>query len=102
MGKRCVTTQLPTMISTRWGLALRHLAIGDVFAGRYAVVDVLGSGGMGSVYRVVDTLLDETVALKLSRPHSTTGTATTLARAAQRGALGFRCAHRCVGRFLTS
>jgi serine/threonine-protein kinase len=32
--------------------------------GRYEVVGILGSGGMGSVYKVVDTMLDEVVALK--------------------------------------
>jgi Ser/Thr protein kinase RdoA (MazF antagonist) len=38
-----------------------------VLAGRYQVLGLLGSGGMGSVYRVHDTQLDAVVALKLMR-----------------------------------
>jgi serine/threonine-protein kinase len=36
-------------------------------AGRYRVLSLLGCGGMGSVYRVHDTELDQVVALKLLR-----------------------------------
>ena len=37
---------------------------GTLFAGRYLVIDDLGKGGMGHVYRVLDTKIDEEVALK--------------------------------------
>jgi serine/threonine protein kinase/tetratricopeptide (TPR) repeat protein len=39
-----------------------------VFASRYEVLDELGSGGMGKVYRVYDRKLEEEVALKVIRP----------------------------------
>jgi serine/threonine protein kinase len=41
---------------------------GDVLVGRYRVVRVIGSGGAGEVYEVVDTQLGGTVALKTLRP----------------------------------
>jgi serine/threonine protein kinase len=44
------------------------LTRGTVFAGRYEILEELGTGGMGSVYRVFDRKLEEEVALKLIRP----------------------------------
>lgn len=47
--------------------ALR-LERGTLFAGRYEIIEELGRGGMGSVYRVMDKKIKEEVALKLIRP----------------------------------
>lgn len=45
-----------------------ELRSGAVFAKRYQVIEELGMGGMGRVYRVLDRKLDEEIALKLIRP----------------------------------
>src|SRR4051812_14254931 len=40
---------------------------GTTLANRYAVLELLGAGGMGAVYRAHDRELDEMVALKVIR-----------------------------------
>jgi serine/threonine protein kinase/Tfp pilus assembly protein PilF len=45
-----------------------QLARGTVFANRYEIIEELGVGGMGRVYRAEDTKVKEQVALKLLRP----------------------------------
>lgn len=45
-----------------------QLERGTLFAGRYEVIEELGRGGMGSVYRVLDKKINEEVALKLIKP----------------------------------
>jgi tetratricopeptide (TPR) repeat protein/TolB-like protein len=45
-----------------------RFAPGSIFAGRYRIIEDLGSGGMGKVFKVLDTEINETVALKLILP----------------------------------
>ncbi len=45
-----------------------ELRRGTRFAERYEIIEELGKGGMGAVYRVKDVKLDEEMALKLLRP----------------------------------
>ncbi len=47
---------------------MAELDIGTTFAGRYQVIEELGRGGMGRVYKVLDKELGEKVALKLLKP----------------------------------
>jgi eukaryotic-like serine/threonine-protein kinase len=41
---------------------------GDLLGGRFEILQVLGEGGMGTVYKAVDREVDHVVALKLIRP----------------------------------
>jgi serine/threonine protein kinase len=50
---------------------LQELSRGSFFAGRYEILEELGEGGMGKVYRVVDKKINEEVSLKLIRPEIT-------------------------------
>ena len=43
---------------------------GDVFAGRYEILEDLGQGGIGKVYKVFDQKTKKTVALKLIKPET--------------------------------
>jgi serine/threonine protein kinase/tetratricopeptide (TPR) repeat protein len=47
---------------------LSELIPGETFAGRYQVIEDLGKGGMGRVYKVYDTEVREKLALKLLNP----------------------------------
>ncbi len=47
---------------------VRELATGTTFAHRYQIIEELGKGGMGRVYKVFDTEVKEKLALKLLNP----------------------------------
>jgi len=47
---------------------VEELTRGTTFAGRYEIIEELGKGGMGRVYRVEDKKLKQEVALKLIKP----------------------------------
>ncbi len=46
-------------------MATKDLESGSTFAGRYQVIEELGKGGMGSIYKVLDKKINEKIALKL-------------------------------------
>ncbi len=46
----------------------KELTTGSTFAGRYQIIEELGKGGMGKVYKVHDTKIKEKIALKLIKP----------------------------------
>jgi len=47
---------------------LKELSVGSTFAERYKVIEELGKGGMGRVYKAYDTEIKEQVALKILNP----------------------------------
>jgi len=47
---------------------IKELTTGSTFAGRYEIIEELGKGGMGKIYKVFDTKIKEKIALKLIKP----------------------------------
>ena len=74
------------------------LVVGERFAGRYDIQEVLGSGGMGVVYRAFDREVGEAVAIKALRPDLGGIDATLLERFKQELRLARRITHRNVVR----
>jgi len=58
----------PLVMTETLQTPVRELTMGSTFAGRYQVIEELGHGGMGRVYKVFDTDIKEKIALKLLRP----------------------------------
>ncbi|MFX0197359.1 MAG: protein kinase [Candidatus Hodarchaeota archaeon] len=74
-----------------------ELTTGSVFAGRYQIVEELGEGGMGKVYKVIDKQLNEEVALKLVKPEIASDKK-TIKRFRNELKLSRKISHRNVGR----
>jgi len=51
---------------------IEELTTGSTFAGRYQIIEELGKGGMGKVYKANDTDIKEKVAIKLIKPEIST------------------------------
>ena len=68
---------------------------GDVLAGRYEILQLLGEGGMGAVYKAMDRELDRPVAMKLIRPELAANPA-ILARFKQELLLAHQVTHKNV------
>ncbi len=75
--KECATS-LPTSEMPSKDIPIEHtetiqapreeLTTGSTFAGRYQIIEELGKGGMGKVYKAQDMEIKEKVALKLIKP----------------------------------
>jgi serine/threonine protein kinase/tetratricopeptide (TPR) repeat protein len=71
------------------------LQIGDLLGGRYEILQLLGEGGMGAVYKAADRELDRFVALKVIRPELASNPS-ILARFKQELLLAHQVTHRNV------
>src|SRR6266568_2862959 len=93
------TEQLATP-SPRPSVASRGdvLQPGTLFANRYEVKELLGTGGMGVVYRAFDRELQEPVAIKTLRPEAVAGDGVALERFKQEIRLARKITHRNVVR----
>jgi serine/threonine-protein kinase len=76
---------------------LEELTTGSTFAGRYQIIEELGHGGMGKVYRALDKKVNEEVAIKLIRPEIALERK-TLERFQSELKTARRISHRNVGR----
>ncbi|MGC2322735.1 MAG: protein kinase [Terriglobales bacterium] len=70
---------------------------GSTLGGRYEILDQLGEGGMGAVYKARDTAVDRLIALKLIRP-DLAGNPAILQRFTQELVLARQVTHRNVVR----
>ncbi len=70
---------------------------GSTFAGRYEVIEKLGEGGMGIIYRVEDKKIKEEVALKIIRPEIA-AERTTIERFSNELKIARKIVHKNVGR----
>src|SRR5271169_2047714 len=84
----------PSRISGSYGSAA-VFQIGDVPGGRYEILQLLGEGGMGAVYKATDRELDRFVALKVIRPELASNPE-ILARFKQELLLAHQVTHRNV------
>ena len=87
----------PPIITKTLQTPVRELTTGSIFAGRYQIIEELGHGGMGKVYRVLDQKLDEEVALKLVKPEIAADK-DTIKRFHNELRLARKIAHRNVGK----
>jgi serine/threonine protein kinase/tetratricopeptide (TPR) repeat protein len=71
------------------------LQIGDLLGGRYEILQLLGEGGMGAVYKAADREFDRFVALKVIRPELASDPS-ILARFKQELLLAHQVTHRNV------
>ena len=65
-------TQLPSIkdigVTRTIETPVEKFTRGTVFAGRYEIIEELGKGGMGTVYKVEDMKIGQDIALKLIKP----------------------------------
>jgi len=93
------TVQLRTMsVTTEQRVQSAGIVPGTRFAGRYEVKEILGEGGMGTVFKAVDAELGEVIAIKTLRSDFLNAEPTALERFKSEIRLARRISHRNVVR----
>jgi serine/threonine protein kinase/tetratricopeptide (TPR) repeat protein len=59
---------IPPEVTETLQAPIKELTTASTFAGRYQIIEELGKGGMGKVYKVFDKKIKEKIALKLIKP----------------------------------
>jgi len=91
------TDEIPVSATKTLETSKEELTTGSTFAGRYQIIEELGKGGMGKVYKVHDTEIKEKVALKLLKPEIASDER-TIERFRNEIRLARKIAHKNVGR----
>jgi serine/threonine-protein kinase len=93
------TVQLKAAVTTLQDAATAHgITPGSTLSKRYHIKEILGIGGMGTVFRARDAELDEIVAIKTLRPEILSQDASALERFKGEIRLARRISHRNVVR----
>ncbi len=90
-------TEEPEALTRTLETPSARLHTGAAFAGRYQIIEELGRGGMGTVYRALDQKLNEEVAIKLIRPEIAFDQDTIL-RFSHELKMARKVSHRNIGR----
>ncbi|MGB7295656.1 MAG: protein kinase [Candidatus Aminicenantales bacterium] len=96
-GTQLVPAEGPSAGTKTLGAPARKMGLGSLFAGRYQIIEELGKGGMGKLYRALDLKLQEEVALKLIKPEIASDKE-TIERFSNELKLARRISHKNVGR----
>lgn len=67
-GTRLESSERELSATETYHMPMIQLEAGATFAGRYHVIEELGRGGMGRVYKVLDQEIQEKIALKVLKP----------------------------------
>lgn len=96
-GTALLPPERPSTGTATMGAPARKLGLGSLFAGRYQIIEELGKGGMGRLYRALDLRLQEEVALKIIKPEIASDEG-TIERFSNELKLARKISHKNVGR----
>ncbi|MFZ2054809.1 MAG: protein kinase [Candidatus Aminicenantales bacterium] len=96
-GTQLPHSEKPSTGTVTLGVPAKKLSLGSIFAGRYQIIEELGKGGMGKLYRALDMKIQEEVALKIIKPEIASDRE-TIDRFSNELKLARKISHKNVGR----